>query len=699
MADGVAPRRPSPGRRGPHRWSFRLRPTLLTVILGLLLATVAGIGAIAFVKTSESIDALARQQFTAVVQATVARVQSLVEGVPSSLREYELLAQRGVLPIDDKQALGAVFVERLRQNPKLAWIGFGDARDGSFVGATDRSGTGIILYAALPGVNGGIPVETQVERSGRRTIVQGEEATPYTVTEKGWFQKAMALKGFGWLDPYTFTDGRHGVTAALPLVMPGGAAPVGVLHVDLLTDSIDEFLDGLGVGTTGRVDLLTRSWAVVARPTAWRQGDPALDAAVGSIAGGLAGIHGAGRAFEFNHGGIGYRASLVPLGMDEGPDWIVAVLAPEAEFTGTAVRNAWWTLAAGLGALLLASLVATIVSARIAVPLRLISEDLVRVASFDFHEAPPPGSFVREVAVVGQTVAHMKSSLRAFGRYVPDVVVRDLLASGREAELGGERRRLTIHFSDIAGFTSIAERLPPERMVDELGDYFSLMREVLRSRHGTLDKYMGDGILAFFNAPLDVANHEVQACLAAIEAQEKLAEDRKARAAVGRPAFHARIGLGVGEVIVGNIGTRERFAYTVIGDAVNLASRLEGLNKFYGTAILTTAELMAATGDAFEWRRLDRVAVVGRTAGTDVVELLGRAGDLSESRRAGRDTYEAALDDYLAGRFAAAAAGFQAAGRMMPDDAAAPIMARRAAKLAQRAPESEWTGVYVHARK
>ena len=692
-----------PSRPDAPRLSLRLQPTLLAVLLGLLVATVGGIGAIAFVKTTESIETLAHQQFAAVVKATVARVQGLVGDVPGTLFEYEQLARRGVLPLDDEQALGTVFVERLRQNPSLAWLGFGNARNDNFVGATRRSGKGVALYTARPEINGAMPVETLIEPSGRGTVVTSDEAMPYRVSEKPWFQKAMKLKQMGWLDPYMFTDGRRGVTAALPLVMPGDTMPIGVLHADLFIDSIVEFLDGLEIGKTGRAHLLTTANAVVAMPNVWRNGDPALDSAL-RVLGGNAIVsltEDVVETVEFLHDGQTWRAAFEPIGgADDGsPDWVIAVLAPEAEFTGVAIRNAWWTLGGGLAALLIAVFVAAIVSSRIAGPLRRISEDLERVAAFEFDAAAPPQSFVREVASVGQTVARMKSSLRSFSRYVPADLVRELLASGREAELGGERRRLTIHFSDIAGFTSIAETMPPERLVEELGDYFGTMREVLRAHHGTIDKYMGDGILAFFNAPRLVDDHEIEACRAALRAQEQLAADRTMRTASGRPAFSARIGLEVGEVVVGNIGTPDRFAYTVIGDAVNLASRLEGLNKFYGTEIIGSGDLRAATGDRFVWRQLDRVAVVGRNAGTDVHELLGEAGGLSDDETATRDAYEAALADYFAGRFAEAAVQFGELASAIPDDVAAQIMARRARKLERHPPEGEWTGIYVHAQK
>jgi adenylate cyclase len=682
--------------------SFRLRPTLLTVVLGLLVATVGSIGAIAFVKTADSIESLAAQQFTAVTQATVERVQTLVATTPRILREYEAQAQRGILPLNDFEALGLRMAERLRQNPDLAWIGYADAQTGAFIGATRRDAESVRIYTARPDINGGVPVEEEVAASGERRIVASPETAPYKVTEKDWFRTSMTLVGLSWLDAYTFTDGRRGVTAVLPLRLAGDTRPRGILHVDVFIDTLVHRLDRLAVGKSGRVHLLDGGGTRVASPTAWRNGDPMLADALAAFGGPEALKRlaaGAGREAVYDEGGEEWRASFVHVAIPGGPDWIVAVVAPESEFTGVARRNAWWTLAAGLGALLLAAWAAFVVSRRIAEPLRLISLDLERLAVFSFDGPPAPTSFVREVEVVGRTVARMKASLRSFGHYVPTELVRDLLASGREAELGGERRNMTIQFSDIAGFTSISEKLSPERLVEELGDYFSLMREALREHEGTLDKYMGDGIMAFFNAPKLSPMHETKACLAALDAQSRLAIDRERRRREKRPEFSARIGLAVGEVIVGNIGTPDRFAYTVIGDSVNLASRLEGVCKFYGVAITASGEVRAATGDAFEWRHLDRVAVVGRSGGTDIYELLCRRGELPPTAATARDSYETALQDYFAGQFGKAAARFREIAGSEPSNLAADMMARRARKLHRMPPEGIWTGVYVHTKK
>lgn len=689
-------------RKGENGFLPRLRPTLLALVLGLLLITVACVGSIAFFKTSESIESLVGQQFSAVSHSIVDRVEALTSAPSRILLEFEVQARRGSLPLDNLAELGARFAERLRQNPDLAWIGYADAAEGWFVGANRRSGSTIRIYTARLDVNGGIPVEVEVPVDGPVQAVDVPETKPYRATERNWFRTGMTLNGVGWLDAYTFADGARGVSAVLPLRVADGKKPSGVFLVDMFIDTLQERLDRLTVGQTGRVHLLDMQGGRVASPTAWSTSDPTLDDAIEHMGGksSLVSIgQGAERRKVFDEKGEGWRSAFHHISIPGGPDWIVAVVVPEHEFTGVARENALWTIAATGAGLLLAVWAAFIISRRIAEPLRIISHDLERLSAFAFDGAPANRSFVREVEVLRRSAAKMKASLQSFGRYVPTDLVRGLLASGNEAKLGGERRCLTIQFSDIEGFTSISEKLTPEQLVEELGAYFSLMREALHENEGTLDKYMGDGIMAFFNAPRPVDDHEVKACLSALDAQKRVGADNIIRRATGRPEFRTRIGLATGEVIVGNIGTPDRFAYTVIGDTVNLASRLEGMCKFYGVSITASGAVRVATGDAFEWRTLDRVAVMGRTTGTDIHELLCRKGELTFEAAKARDEYELALTDYLSGRFAEAARRFCNISQADPRNTAAEIMARRAHEMNRKPPNSRWDGIYLHNEK
>lgn len=237
--------------------------------------------------------------------------------------------------------------------------------------------------------------------------------------------------------------------------------------------------------------------------------------------------------------------------------------------------------------------------------------------------------------------------------------------------------------------------MEPSELVRVLSDYLKAMTDTVRDHGGTVDKFLGDGVLAFFNAPNDLPDHATRACWAAAQAQERLCALRHTWRAEGRPVFRTRIGLHTGEVLVGNIGTPERFEYTVIGDAVNLASRLEGLNKLYGTWVLGSQAVRDAAGPGFEWRLLDRGAVTGRSGGTLVSELLGERGQVAPKVLRARDVYEEALDDYFGQRFAAATTGFRAAAAALPGNRAAELMASRAEALQHHPPPADWTGVHL----
>ncbi len=193
----------------------------------------------------------------------------------------------------------------------------------------------------------------------------------------------------------------------------------------------------------------------------------------------------------------------------------------------------------------------------------------------------------KEVASMDESLLNMKGSLRSFSYYVPRDLVRAMLQSGQEAALQGQTRRMTVYFSDIEGMTSIAaETMAPDELVQLLSRYFDEMTQVIAAQGGTVDKFIGDAIMAFWGAPALTADHAARACEAALRSQRKLAELRSAADAAGLANIRARIGIATGDVLVGNVGSHDRFNYTVMGDTVNLASRLEGLNKLYGTRIL-----------------------------------------------------------------------------------------------------------------
>lgn len=234
----------------------------------------------------------------------------------------------------------------------------------------------------------------------------------------------------------------------------------------------------------------------------------------------------------------------------------------------------------------------------------------------------------------------------AFSSYLSPVLLKKLMQEPERLALGGEKKELTIFFSDIRSFTSISETMDPQRLIQFLNRYFTPMSDIVIKHQGMIDKYIGDAVMAFYNAPLDVKEHAACACRSALEMIDELEVLNKAFREEGLPEIAIGIGLNTAEVVVGNMGSAKRFNYTVIGDGVNLASRVEGLNKIYGTHILITEFTKACIGNEFLTRELERVKVKGKEEAVMLYELLK---DTPENRELCR-RYDAAMRLYKEGK-------------------------------------------------
>ncbi len=631
------------------------------------------------------------QARAAALGASREQVRQFFEEPPQITRELAAEMERGALPPTDDPRFATLLLERLRAHPRLAWVGYADASTGKYVGAVRYGSDEIVEYVADPHVAGGVPVQVAVARNGSRTAPSTRDTDPYFVVTRDWFKQGMSVAGPTWTPFYKWFSGTQwGITCMTRAASPAGPTPVGVFHDDLRVEAIGDFLSKLRVGPRGAVFLLDREGKRVVSPTGPHVA--AAAAALDLVAARPGAISGRTPVTVQASGGV-YEVAFEPAPTLGDAGVAIGVVVDRADITEGIYRNAAIASGVAVAALLLAILCALALSSRIARPLAAIAEDLERVGTFDISPQRSPSSFVREIHALGVSVDRMKASLKSFGRYVPADLVRELLAAGREAQLGGEIRRLTIHFSDVADFTSISEGMEPGSLVAAMGRYLDLATGTLTRHGGTVDKFMGDGVMAFFNAPRELPDHAHAACRAALEFQMLLAR-RALETPPGEPIFRARIGLGLGEVLVGNIGTPDRFAYTILGDEVNLTSRLEGLNKIYGTSILGTAALAAETGSAFEWRRLDNVAVKGRQGATIVCELLGLRGAVGPHLLTARDLYESALDAYTSGHFERAVTLFEAAATARPDDLAARMMGERARRYAAN-PPGDWRGIHV----
>jgi adenylate cyclase len=287
----------------------------------------------------------------------------------------------------------------------------------------------------------------------------------------------------------------------------------------------------------------------------------------------------------------------------------------------------------------------------------------------------------------------------AFSRYLSPQVVDQVLEQPELLSLGGSRRIMTCFFSDVAGFTSISEALSPEELVHLLNRYLSLMTKVIMESGGTVDKFEGDAIMAFWGAPLPQDDHAWRACRAALDQQEIMARFRAEVLAEGLPELRVRMGLNTGPMIVGNMGSEDRFDYTVMGDAVNLASRLEGANKQYGTYLMISESTYAEVRTLVEVRELDLLRVKGKQEPIRVYELMGAAGALPPEKDRVRSVYQEGLALYRDMDFTGAEQAFVRALEMDPGDGPSLTYVERCRAYREQPPPSDWDRVFTMTTK
>jgi len=289
----------------------------------------------------------------------------------------------------------------------------------------------------------------------------------------------------------------------------------------------------------------------------------------------------------------------------------------------------------------------------------------------------------------------------AFQTYVHPSVVNEMLKDPSRLKLGGEKKMLTVLFSDIKGFTSISEKMDPEELVNFLNEYLTAMTNLVFKYDGLLDKYIGDAVMAVYGTPLEVPNHPLQACRTGLDMQAKLAELREVwtKRDATLPKMEVRVGINTGIMIAGNIGSETRFDYTVIGDNVNLGSRLEGINKEYDTSIVISETTYEQVKEEMVCRELDLVAVKGKVQPVRIYELVGRVTEVPQERHQLIQAFSQGLRAYQVQDWERARKAFAQVDAHFPEDGPTQIFMERVDELRKNPPPKDWNGVYVMTTK
>ncbi len=522
------------------------------------------------------------------------------------------------------------------------------------------------------------PGTTNFTRDINGNIIKQEQSTSinFDPRTRPWYVGAKNTKQNFWTDVYIFfSNQKPGITASFPDIDKNGAVQA-VVGVDISLDSLSEFLSGLAINKQGTAFIVNRKHELIASSDEAvveqikdsyqlkkisEINDPVLRKIYTHYQ--QTGEH----SFAVYHDDHRYAGVLIQFPF-VFKKWSIGIFIKSNYFIDILDNSNTIVAVISLIILIIALLVSVLLASSISRPIMYLADATNRIKEMYLDEPVILKSNIRELQTMHNAINGMKTGLKAFNKYVPSELVRELLGSGQDVSLGGDRRVLSILFTDIENFTTISETLPPETVMLHISTYFSELIDILISNNATVDKFIGDSIMAFWGAPRPDEKHAYNACEAALLCVNKLRILNKQWQRDGKPPMVTRFGIHTGETVVGNVGSEQRMNYTVLGDSVNIASRLEQLNKSYGTSILVSQPVFEATHNSFLFRTLGNVTVKGRSSKIKVYELLDHIDNNNQTIKVLCSDFQAAIQLYEDQNYKKARAMFVEIQRKYPED-------------------------------
>jgi adenylate cyclase len=689
-----------------------LRLTIGVALSGLILITSVLLSVISYISSRNSLIQLSEGLINQNARVVKEQVHGYLSPVRTASEHTRALLKRGVISKDDRKGMEEYFYDYLKVNPTISMFFYGDVKGNFLMVKRQPSGA----------------IDTKIVKTkGKRSVIwrhrdpgadinsiKNEIKYPndrYDPRVRTWFKGAMKVKDTFWSNVYVFfTDRMPGVTVAVPYKDKNGKWE-GAFTVNIgLVDLSDFLAQHIKVGSSGQALLIDELGQIIAThdkksliieessgKRRMRKLHESKQPEVLALSENEEVKTYLKKAFSqsgvppltlrYKTGGNTWVCTLLAIDVGKSKRWVSAVIAKEDDFLASAKKASRKALLIAVILALLALVAGLFLSRIISNGLSTLVAESERVKRMELDSTPSKSSF-REINEVLASFESMKVGLRAFQKYVPMKVVRKLLDKREDPELGGSVKQLTILFSDIKGFTSISERLEPMELAHQLGEYLSIMTRRIQKRQGTVDKYIGDAVMAFWGAPSELPEHATEACHAILEAVDDLGKHEKKHPYLSD--YYTRIGIHTASVVVGNFGCEDRLNYTIIGDGVNLASRLEGLNKVFGTQIIVSEDTAQVVSKLFLLRRLAKVAVVGRTAPCVVYELICTAEKASLEQVKYFGLYEEALDNYFARDFSTAIKIIESLETL---DAPSTWLLTRCSDLIDKSLPKEWDGV------
>ena len=634
--------------------SARGRPVQLgfkTSIIALFVAIVLVIGLtlvyLSFSRITAVTDSAASQFIGKVAELSADRIGSQLKLVRDNLKILNALPSVQLAQIEDNPRLNALLAAMLMNNDQLfnLYVGYDD---GSFIEMDSIAGSGRETRARLEAPEQAAFRMVVISRKdpartiSRRLFLSDKLETvrelpgplDYDPRERPWYKDADRRDGSWLTGPYVFfATGKQGYTVQLALEQGRG----GVVAGDLLLSVTQELLKREQLTPSAVAFLFDDDDRILAHPKMSEMMGREVSGTIPRLRGtDMAGVLTAIRAWRAN--GIPEQFFQDPAGRlhaaafqtipHSGPANLrVAVVAPVDEFFASIISERGRLFAVTLGFVGLMVPVVFLIGSLLSRSLRTLAAETDRIQRFEPSDAPPVHSVIREIDELGRSVSTMRTVAETFSRFVPRRLVEKLIETGTPLQLGGTRREVTLLFSDVVNFTEITEKADPARVMQYTSRYFAAMSREIMTHSGTVDKFIGDAIMAIWNAPADDPDHAANACAGALAFQRANDRLNAEFEREGWPVYKTRLGLHSGEAVVGNIGSEDRMNYTVLGATVNLAARLEGLNKNYGTSILVSSALRQRATSRFLFRSVDRISPKGFAEAFEIYELRCGRGD------------------------------------------------------------------------
>ncbi len=707
---------------------IRLRPGVSTAFI-LLVVPLIGILVSYVYRTSADLAlAQADRDMARITRDITDDVESLLNPVARVVESIAVQARLNQSQLRQMDGL-RYFLDQVENLPQLESLYLGFERDASFYQALRLKGVnnyGPLQRMPPPDANYVLRLldKTSSERAdsyiylaewGNVVRVERGPGT-YDPRPRPWYKGAFTSDSTVISDVFAFAStGTVGLTVSRRVESDEGVV-IGAVGANISLSRLSAFLDERKIGAQGSVFIIDSDGFLIAHPNpamgikvdgktvsllkATEIDDPIVVDAVRAYQ------NGAGSFFTAPLGAkqLTYRASFTPFPERFGKKWTIGVIVQEDEFIGPLKRLSLRFVAMGAAIIFISILAILWLSHRLTQPLSIIVRETEKIREFNLDGEMDIKSRITEVNELAQAVQAMKRSLRSFGAYVPKALVRNIVAAQGSPQVGGERQSLTVMFTDIRNFTHNTEHLPPEDVANYLSLYFKEMSSSIHKHKGVIDKYIGDAIMAIWNAPVEDPDHVANACRAMLACRDVSAHIDQLGQANGTLSVYTRFGLHCGQAMVGNVGSEDRMQFTVLGGAVNLASRLEGMNKYYGTQLLVSDSVERETKGRFLFRWLDRVAPSGVSLPLDIYELVGELGAHAATPPNDQDLarckdWELCVALYLGQDWSGAAQALTAFLDAWPNDVPGKILAERCADRIQSPPPPDWDGAQHYDKK